>query len=226
VAEPNDRWAIPPAAFRWQMEWLARRGYRGVSLSQALQTDAGSRIVALTFDDGYRGFAEQVWPVLQALNFGCTLLVVTGRVGRPADWPEALGKQLLDWDALQALAVQGVELGAHGHSHRPLDNLPLAEVEQELQTTRKTLADRLGTPPAGLVYPYGRWSPAVERSVQATDFQWAATARGGRNQSSPSFQLRRTLITAADSQRWCFVPKCLTGYASLVEWRMDLRGVQ
>ena len=77
----------------------------------------------------------------------------------------------------------------------------------------------------GLAYPYGRGSLALTPAAQTAGFAWAATARGGRNSAAtPAHRLRRTLMHGRDGAGR-FALKCWLGYAALVEWRMDARGV-
>ena len=129
----------------------------------------------------------------------------------------------MDWPQLGELAQAGVEIGAHGWQHQALDGIPPGETEAALARARETLAAHLPQAPAGLAYPYGRWSAGAAAAAAAAGFRWACTARGGRNGSrTPAFKLRRTLMVGRDSAL-AFQLKARTGYARLVEWRMDWR---
>jgi peptidoglycan/xylan/chitin deacetylase (PgdA/CDA1 family) len=215
-----DRYTVRPAQFQAQMAWLARAGYVGVAVR-----DAGQRpnTIALTFDDGDQSFFDTAWPILRAHGFGATVFVVAGRVGACADWPGAAGLPLMDWPHLKALAEAGVEIGAHGWQHTPLDALPAEAAATELTGARQALAARLPQPPASLAYPYGRWSPGAARAAQQAGFEWACTARGGRNgPATPRFKLRRALVVGRDGPL-AFRLKARTGYAHWVDVRMDWR---
>ncbi len=224
-----DPLTVRPAALRAQLGWLARRGWAGVSLSaawQAEQAGAPGRRVALTFDDGTADFADTAWPLLRAHGCGATLCVLTQRVGQTADWDGPRGAALLDWPALRALAAEGVEVAAHGQTHRALDALTPAEALAELSAARATLHAQLGPAAgAGLAYPYGRVSATVAQAAAEAGYAWAATARGGRNRAgTPAHRLRRTLVRGGDGLVRLAL-KVWLGYAAAVEWRMDLRGV-
>jgi peptidoglycan/xylan/chitin deacetylase (PgdA/CDA1 family) len=222
-----DPYTVPPVQFAAQMAWLARAGCRGVPLGRA---GRGPREVALTFDDGDAEFITTAWPVLRAHGFSATVFVVAGHVGGQADWSGAEGMPLLDWPQLATLAAAGVEIGAHGLHHVPLDALPLEQAAPALRQAYDCLAARLphwpvGLGPAGLAYPYGRWSAAAAEAARQAGFRWACTARGGRNgPATPPFKLRRTLMLGRDGPL-AFQVKARTGYARLVEWRMDWRRV-
>jgi peptidoglycan/xylan/chitin deacetylase (PgdA/CDA1 family) len=225
--DPADPLAVGPGRLEAQLDWLARGGYAGVGLDAALRAEAAGphrRRVALTFDDGTLDFAAQAWPRLRARGFGATLFVVTGRVGGTADWPGAAGAPLLDWPALRALQAEGVEIGAHAHTHCALDTLPPEAAQAELRAAFEALAEQLGAP-RGLSYPYGRATPVLARAAAAAGYAWAATARGGRSgPGTPRHRLRRTLVFGADGTAR-FGLKVRLGYARWVEARMDLRGV-
>jgi peptidoglycan/xylan/chitin deacetylase (PgdA/CDA1 family) len=74
-----------PAEFDAQMSFLASR-YRPISMSDLLAARDGSgairpRSVMVTFDDGYRDFAEHAWPILRRHAIPVTLFVPTGYPG-------------------------------------------------------------------------------------------------------------------------------------------------
>lgn len=107
-----------PVQFRNQMEHLARR-YRVLSLEQVLAAFRRGhalrrRSVLLTFDDGYRDFAENAWPVLKHLRLPASLFVPTAYPGRPdrAFW----------WDRLHRLLGEPT---SSGDGPTPVDAPPL-----------------------------------------------------------------------------------------------------
>jgi peptidoglycan/xylan/chitin deacetylase (PgdA/CDA1 family) len=226
-AAQSDPYTVIPADLEAQLSWLARQGYRGISVSQAVADRSGKRQLAFAFDDGYQDFYTTAWPLLRRYGFGATLFLVVGRVGQAADWPEAPGVPLVSWTEVRELAAQGVEVAMHGVDHRAMDAVDTATLQTELQAARQIVAAETGIEPVGLAYPYGRYTPFVLQVAQTAGFAWAATARGGRNVGAANrFALRRTLIKGAAGSGWTFALKVRTGYAKLVEWRMDLRRIQ
>lgn len=225
-AVQTDIYTITPAGFAAQMNWLSWRGYRGVSLGEAVADSGNERLVAITFDDGYRDFYTTVWPILRCYGFKATIFIVTGRLGQLADWTEASGAPLLSWLEVSELAAQGIEVGVHGAVHQAFDQRETAVTQAELAIARQKVTEVTGVEPVGLAYPYGRYSPAIIAAAQAAGFAWAATARGGKNRPGTNpFTLRRTLIMGQDGNGWRFALKVRTGYAKLVEWCMDVRRV-
>ena len=226
-ASRRDPYAVTPTDLRLHLTWLARRGYHGCSLSTLVSDSKNQppRSIALTFDDGYLDFYTTAWPILKDLGFCATVFVVTESVGQIARWAEAPVASLMSWNDLQRLAESGIEIGAHGARHYPLDRISADERRADLSLAYHTLSARLGYAPIGLAYPYGRWSPSTAAAAADTGFQWGCTARGGINHpQTPHFKLRRTLV---HSQTGLFQFAChvWTGYAHWRDWRMDVRRI-
>src|SRR5437016_5400871 len=70
----------------------------------------------LTFDDGFRNFMEQAFPVLRELNYTALLFAIPDWVGATNDWPSqpkwVPRLPLLTWTDLRLMADAGMELGA------------------------------------------------------------------------------------------------------------------
>lgn len=87
-----------PADFRSQVELIARH-YHPIGLAELVAAQKGEatlpeRAVLLTFDDGYRDFAEQAWPILRAAGVPAVLFV-------PTAFPDVAGPGFW-WDRLHA----------------------------------------------------------------------------------------------------------------------------
>jgi len=219
-----DPFTVTPAQFREHMVWLARLGWRGIPVSEALLYRS-RRSIALTFDDGTDDFREEAWPVLAEFGFTGTIFVVTNCVGQTADWPEAQGARCLSWEDLCALSAQGIEIAAHGARHVPLNTLAADTIRAELTRARQTFHRQMNHPPAGLAYPYGHCSDEVAALALEAGFAWGCTARGGRNRpGTPRAWLRRTLIGDTDGPLRVVV-KAHFGYARMVEFMMDMRRI-
>lgn len=87
---PYPRTTVTPEAFAGQMEHLASR-YRPIALRELLAARRGERplprrAVMVTFDDAYRDFATQAWPVMRRLGIPATLFVPTAYPDEPRRW--------------------------------------------------------------------------------------------------------------------------------------------
>jgi len=159
--------SVNPDTFRRQLEWLASSRIPVAPLSQ-IRRHPGA--VALTFDDGYRNFAEVAWPLLRRYGFPATVFVVAGKVAGRNDWP-ALGHgmpplELMDWDEIRSVVREGAEAGSHDLTHAPyLPLLEEAELRERLKASRAILEGRLGAPVRSFAYPYGKVSARLRRAV-------------------------------------------------------------
>ena len=77
-----------PSEFEEQMGFLASH-YHTLSLDELLAVRRGAtrlplRSVVVTFDDGYRDFAEEAWPILKRHGIPVVLFVPTAYAGDPA----------------------------------------------------------------------------------------------------------------------------------------------
>ncbi len=177
--------SMPPAAFRGQVEALARRGLRGVSLAQAFeQREREGRFpqdaVVLTFDDGYLSVITAGLPLLAAHGFTATVFLASGLVGLTAAEARRrnpdLDRDLLDWGQATELLQAGWEIGSHTVSHPDLTRLAPAACERELADARSQLEQALQTPVESLAYPYGRLDAEARRAA-ARHYRRACTTR-------------------------------------------------
>ena len=196
-----------------QMEWVRRR-YTVLPLAE-LRERLGTlrplrRVLALTFDDGYRGTVTEALPVLQAFGLPATLFVVGEAPGRrtPFLWdvprdPPGAGTAVppvmlpADWEELRRAAHAGFEIGAHSMHHHDLTTLTSDELAHDLLACSNRIALHLGIRPSTFAYPYGRWDKRVRNAVRAAGFTTAVTLDGGANgRRADPWALRRQNIPA------------------------------
>jgi peptidoglycan/xylan/chitin deacetylase (PgdA/CDA1 family) len=185
---PSDlaRYRVTPAAFEEQLRYLRDSGFRSVTLEQwRLAMEAKrplpGRAVIITFDDGYRDFLTEAWPLLAKYGFSATVFLVAGRVGGINEWDKDYGQELslLGWEEIRALQQEGIEFGAHSMSHRPLTELSIEEVVREALRSRTTLERSLETHIRAFAYPYGASDGAIHHLVGACGYTFGLTCRPG-----------------------------------------------
>jgi peptidoglycan/xylan/chitin deacetylase (PgdA/CDA1 family) len=172
--------SVTPEAFAAQLDVLGGLGATTLTFSEASNRLAAGmalppRAVVLTFDDGYADFSEQVVPLLERHGATATVFVTTGWIGNGG--VHAAGRPLdrmLTWAQVREVAAAGLEVGAHGHSHAQLDQLPDAELQAELRTSRALLEEGTGQPVRALAYPFGYSNRRVRAAVGAAGFRHAA----------------------------------------------------
>jgi peptidoglycan/xylan/chitin deacetylase (PgdA/CDA1 family) len=155
--------------------------------------------VHTTFDDAFRS-AATVFPTLERLGVTIEIFVCTGfaRDGAPLAIPELEGddpRQLatMTWDELRGHADRGIAIGSHGVSHAHLTRLSDAELQEELEDSKRELEAELGRPCRELAYPYGEHDQRVRAAAHAAGYSRAYTLRGreGDPYSSPRVDLYR-----------------------------------
>jgi peptidoglycan/xylan/chitin deacetylase (PgdA/CDA1 family) len=172
--------SIPPQRFEEQLRILAERGYESVTFGEAVAGRRGGKLVAITFDDGFRSVIDRALPILTRFGFVATAFVPTAYIGRPEpnDWPNVnrwIGGSYepelepMGWPDLAALADAGWEIGSHTCTHPDLTSLDDQELGEELVTSRRHCERELGVACHSIAYPYG----AVDARVTA------AAARAG-----------------------------------------------
>jgi putative peptidoglycan lipid II flippase len=171
-----NRVCVSPERFAQQLDWLHRNGLRGVSireLYQAKERGAASRLVGLTFDDGYRDFLTSALPLLERYGFTATLFIVAGLLGGENDWDkEGPRLPLLDKEELREVMARGIEIGSHGLSHVRLAGLDHATLRREVQDSRDLLSGLLGEAVDGFCYPYGSLDGPAVRAVQEAGYAY------------------------------------------------------
>lgn len=184
--DSNSPISVSPGLFRRQMQWLAERRWRTLSIDELLEGRSrghwpeGSLLI--TFDDGFRSVREAALPILKACNFTAIVFVVSRWVGRTNEWPGQPAwvprQPLLDWQEIRELRDAGLEVGAHSRSHRSLAPLPAPEMVAEIGESKREIEQEIGCPVRAFAYPYGTVTPLAEAQV-AQHFDAAFTTRLG-----------------------------------------------
>lgn len=191
---------VAPDLLAEQLSALRDDGWALLGLTEALAAHAaGGRVVALTFDDGFRDFAEAAVPALAAVGARATLYVPTRAIGRTATWLPAPASDLplLSVAELVDVAAEGVEIGSHGAEHVPMDVLPGAEAGRHLAESRRVLADLVRQPVASFCYPHGYHSAALRRRVAAAGYTNACAIGHRLDDGAEPLAVQRLMVTPA-----------------------------
>jgi peptidoglycan/xylan/chitin deacetylase (PgdA/CDA1 family) len=161
-------------------------------------------LAAITFDDGYRDFAEFAVPVLRARRLHSTLFVPAGLLGKRNVWdPERPQRDILTARELRELDAHTIAIGAHGLTHRRLARLSGTDLRAETTTARAILEDACGRAVTLYAYPYGQredFDNAAERAVEDAGFIAACSTIFGRGSGRDErFRLRRVGIEPGSS---------------------------
>ncbi|MEU3464175.1 polysaccharide deacetylase family protein [Streptomyces sp. NPDC006733] len=192
---------VSPDRLEQQLRWLTRRGLTGVGIAELLRARAdgrGSRLVGLTFDDGYADFVEHAVPLLRRHGHTATVFVLPGRLGGSNEWDE-LGprKPLLTEDGIRAAAAAGMEIGSHGLVHQDLTATADGVLADEVRGSRDLLQEITGTVPEGFCYPYGKVDARVVNAVLAAGYAYGCAVAAGP--LTGTFALPRAYVGEQDT---------------------------
>lgn len=230
-----------PAQFRHQMRFLREKGYESVALDQALQTFTSATVppsapsvdrvqpfrhrqrgIVITFDDGFRSFYTEAFPVLQEFGFTATMFLPTAFIGgvrqlfsprggtrRPAEGPQdsggGAGSECLTWAEVLEMRSHGIRFGSHTVTHPRLSGCAWEEIERELGDSRSELEQRLGEPITTFAYPYAlpqhdvRFLKLFRELLVSVGYRCCVTTEIGRvKHGDDPYRLKRLPVNSAD----------------------------
>ncbi len=167
VAKGQTALTVYTDIFRMQMQYLKDRGYNIVSMNDLINFfDAGTPIppksILLTFDDGYRDFYTDAYPILSSLGFKSTMFLATG-LENNSDY--------LIWDEIPSM---GLTLFAnHTWSHKSLPAVSSSVQQEEILTADTQLVERGLDSPKVFAYPYGGYTSFAESYLKSLGYQLA-----------------------------------------------------
>jgi peptidoglycan/xylan/chitin deacetylase (PgdA/CDA1 family) len=179
-----ERFRVDPILFEEQLSALSQHGYSTIGLSdwvQVLSKPEGimGKPIILTFDDGYRDFLTAALSPLQKYLFSATVFLVADRIGGFADWDASYGKAapLMSWQDILELTDQGIDLGCHSLTHRPMTEMSYSDLLKDTRQARAILERGVGNPITHFAYPYGAENAAVRSVIAALEFSSAVSCR-------------------------------------------------
>jgi len=225
---PYYRVNTSPGRFREHLRFLAENGYKTISLSALVDrllveesrskskikskisdggdhanSTANSKLVVITFDDGFRNFATHAFPALQEHGFTATMFLPTAFI--QDERKSFKGTECLTWCEVREMHQAGIEFGSHTVNHPMLVDLPLPQVRNELRQSKAELEQNLGEAVRTFCYPYAfpqgypQFVEAFTQEVAAAGYRCCTTTRVGRTRPGDDpFCLKRLPVNAAD----------------------------
>ncbi len=188
---------VPGALFDEHLASLAAEGSVR-TLEDALSDPRGG--VVITIDDGFRDFHDAVLPSLVRHRLPALLYLATAFVeaGDPRTGVGPGGA--LTWPMLEeAISTGLVTVGSHTHGHVDLSRAGEQQSEEEMRRSAELVEDRLGTRCSHFAFPWGKASPAAERTARRR-FATAAVEAWKTNRAGriDPHRLGRTPIMRSD----------------------------
>lgn len=114
---------------------------------------------SITFDDGFSDNHEIVLPLLKKHGLKATFFVCSGFVEGECDIASRFRNyhnlRPMSWEQVRELAAEGMEIGAHTHSHPMLSRLSPVRQEDEMLRSRRLIEDRIGVQVDSFAIPFG-----------------------------------------------------------------------
>jgi peptidoglycan/xylan/chitin deacetylase (PgdA/CDA1 family) len=179
--------------FEQQMHDLAEAGAHPVSMQDLYDHFKTNKPlpehpIVLTFDDCTLGQFTEALPILKKRNFPAVFFVQTASVGVKTE------KEHMTWEQLkQAEATGLITVQSHTVTHpEDITKCTDADLQTEMQESKRTLEDHLGHPINFLAYPSGNCDVRVAKAAQDAGYLAAVTMdRGWTASPAQSFYLPR-----------------------------------
>lgn len=169
AGDKHDNITTPIKVFEKFVKDIADSGYKLCSMAQYLKSSVSDRanLVVCTFDDGYEGLLINAKPVMDKYGFSATVFVCTDYFGKYNSWnlKDKTIRKHMNIDQLLQLQATGWEIGSHGVSHESLLRLSDEELKMQLGDSKQILEELFG-PIRTYAYPYGDYSPFIEKQVK------------------------------------------------------------
>ncbi len=167
---------VTPSEFEQHLQLIKEKGLTPISFDQLtthLRTGLPlpEKPIMLTFDDGYGGHYDYVYPLLKKYGYPAVFSIYTSNVGIDT------GRSHIHWAQLQEIAADPlVTIAAHSVTHpADLRVLPDDKLEQEVVESKRILEKQLGVPIRYFTYPAGKYDRRVAESVKKAGYQAALT---------------------------------------------------
>jgi len=190
---------VPINTFREQMDYLLGKGYHVISLDEMMagirSNSLPSKPVVLTFDDGYRDFYENVFPILREKSIRATVFAISQFVGGPryVEW----------WQIREMVGSNLVLVGDHTLNHPSVLKLSVDEERNQIVSARKILEENTGQKVEFFAYPYGSYNSAAEQILKENGFIGAVVTTNVNPQCSGlPYELSRIRIGAGSLSRY------------------------
>ncbi|MFH1899076.1 MAG: polysaccharide deacetylase family protein, partial [Patescibacteria group bacterium] len=184
VTDKNDflrkNMAITPTELKREINELKSQGYEFVFIKEIpkllhMKTPPTGKFAAITFDDGYRDFYTDAFPVIKETGVKATVFVITGFVNY---------QNYMTNEQIKEVSQSGlVEVGAHTMSHIDLRSITPAHADSEIVGSKDYLESKLGIKVESFSYPFGGFNNEITQMVKNASYTSAVSDISGTTQS-------------------------------------------
>lgn len=167
---------VTPTEFEEHLKLIQKQGLTPISLDQLvnhLQTGMPlpAKPILLTFDDGYSGHYQYVFPLLKKYGYPGMFSIYTQKIGQTA------GRPGVTWAQVKEMAKDPlITIVAHSVNHpSDLRELPDDQLRTEIFESKRILETELGNPIHYFTYPTGFYDERVTKLVTEAGYKAALT---------------------------------------------------
>lgn len=170
VDKNNDRLgydlSVPPNEFEQHLKLFKQKGLKSVSLQNVVDGEYDEKSVVLTFDDGYKDFILEAYPLLEKFGYKATIFIIANKIGQSG---------FLTEDDVIFLANRGFEIGSHSENHANLTNSNNEQLETEVKGSKEALENLTEQKITVFSYPSGQYNKHVSEAVDYFGYNAAVT---------------------------------------------------
>ena len=215
------RYIVHQTDFLGHIRHLTSKGWRGMSVEQALSSSGSSASssivtpgVVFTFDDGCETDLIAAAPLLKEAGFGATFYITTGFLG---------SRGYLAPTQVRELSDLGFDIGCHSSTHPYLSDLATEALPAEIAVPKERLEQMIGREVAHFSCPGGRFDTRVVHTAREAGYRSLATSQPRVNTSQTNlFELGRVAVMRGTNIQQ-FWPICQGQGLWRMRWRNQFR---
>lgn len=149
---------ISPAQFTTQLEQLKKNGFTFVTAQDVLAGKLPPKSVLITFDNGYKNFFTQAFPILSANNISSLVFMTVDYIGKCNFWHDTKKgpwQQMMNEKEIETLTKSGlVTFGSKTLTNAKLTQLEQEERDSQIAESAYRLQTLYKIKPQFFAYPY------------------------------------------------------------------------
>ncbi|MCL2320536.1 MAG: polysaccharide deacetylase family protein [Oscillospiraceae bacterium] len=160
--------------FEAQMDFLYKNGYNTLNSDELYSyIDTGVcdvvNPVVLTFDNGYKDFYDNAFPILKKYKFKAILFQITANV-------DELSNSLTSRE-IKEISDYGIDIGIRGNTNREMSELTPSLKDSTIKSGVDDLNKIINKNPVGFSFPYGIFDDGSIGLFNAYDIKGAFTLK-------------------------------------------------